>query len=177
MRFVDDGILTFGNHFTVRALPNGGIGAEQVMIDDNQLRLGGTLTHFRDETVLIARALGAYAVFRCCGNLTPKRQVLRKVGDLRAVAGICAGRPLFDDWQKDLRRGFAEQPGLFACRVSERIEPMKAQEISSTFHVGRGERNTERLAKNRKVLEINLLLEVLCAGGKQHALTAQNRGD
>ena len=57
------------------------------------------------------------------------------------------------------------------------IEAMQAQVVRAPFHAGRGERDAERRRAARDVLEEDLFLQVLGAGGNQHALAAQNGGD
>ena len=59
MRFVDDGVVARGDDLAVRALPHRRIRAQQMMIDDHDVRRRGALPHARDETVVVARAFGA----------------------------------------------------------------------------------------------------------------------
>ena len=142
VRLVDDGVAAFGDHFAVRALPDRRVGAQQVMVHDDEVRLGGALSHARDEAVGVARALGADAVFRCCGDLSPERQVLGQVCDLGAIAGLRPLRPFVDDGKKNLRRGLAEQLERACFRaLAERFEPVQAQVVAAALHVGGGERH------------------------------------
>ena len=128
------------------------------------------------------RAVGADAVLGRRGDLLPERQVLRQVLDLRAVAGLGLAAPLVDD--ADVQRLVLDR-GRNRCRpggsrsrrpVTERVESMQAEIVAAPFHVGRGERDAERLAQDRQVLEEDLLLEVLRAGRDEHALAAEDRG-
>jgi hypothetical protein len=41
MRLVDDRVVAVGNHLAVGALAHRSIGAEQVVVDDHQVRFGG----------------------------------------------------------------------------------------------------------------------------------------
>ena len=59
---------------------------------------------------------------------------------------------------------------------AERFEPVQAEIVAAPLHVGGGERHVERLAKHREVLEVDLLLKILRAGGDEHALAAENGG-
>ena len=52
----------------------------------------------------------------------------------------------------------------------QRVEAMQAQIVAASLHVGGGERDAERLAQDRQVLEEDLLLQVLGAGGDEDAL-------
>ena len=60
--------------------------------------------------------------------------------------------------------------------VRQLIELVQAQVVRAPLHVGRGERDAERVAQRGNVLEVDLFLQVLGAGGDQHALAAENRG-
>ena len=97
VRFVDDRVAAGGNHLAVRALPHRRVGAEQVVVDDDDVGLGGALAHARDEAVVVARALGAEAVFGGRRDVVPERQVLRQILELGAVAGLGLAAPLVDD--------------------------------------------------------------------------------
>ena len=59
----------------------------------------------------------------------------------------------------------------------ELIESMQAQVIRAALHARRGERHAERVAQRGDVLEVDLFLQVLRAGGDQHALAAENGGN
>ena len=73
----------------------------------------------------------------------------------------------------------------FVCVVSRRnaapvaraLEAMQAEIVPAALHVGRGESDAERFAQNRQVLEIDLFLKVLRAGGNQDALPAEDGGN
>src|SRR3989442_5598113 len=54
---------------------------------------------------------------------------------------------------------------------------METEVVRAAFHVRRGECQAQRVAQRGNVLEVDLLLKILGAGGNQRALTAQNRGD
>ena len=54
---------------------------------------------------------------------------------------------------------------------------MQAQVVGAAFHQRRRERDAERLLQRGQILEEDLLLEILGAGGDQHAMAAQDRRD
>ena len=54
---------------------------------------------------------------------------------------------------------------------------MQTQVVRAAFHVRGRERHAERVAKRGDVLEVDLFLEILRAGGNQDALAAENRGN
>jgi hypothetical protein len=54
---------------------------------------------------------------------------------------------------------------------------MQAQVVSAPLHQRRRERHAKRFLQRGKVLEENLLLKVLGAGGDEHTLAAQDGGN
>ncbi len=102
MRFVDDRAAAFRNHFAVRALPYRSVGAEQVMIHHDEVRLLGARAHPRHEAVGISRAFRPNAILRSRGDFIPERQVFGQVHDLGAIAGVGPFRPFLDDRHEDL---------------------------------------------------------------------------
>ena len=169
VRLVEDRSRERRNDLAEGVLPDRGIGAQQVMVDDHDVGRRGALAHPRDEAVVVARALGAEAGVRRGRDLVPERQILGQILELRAIAGIGPRRPLADDRQEDVvdRRPDA---------VGQLIELVHAQVVRAALHVRRGERDPERVAQRGNVLEVDLLLQVLRAGRNQHALAAENCG-
>src|SRR5204863_4514443 len=64
MRLVEDRAAARGNYLAEVALADGGVGAQQMVVDDDDVSCGGALAHARDEAVVVARALGAQARLR-----------------------------------------------------------------------------------------------------------------
>ena len=60
-------------------------------------------------------------------------------------------------------------------RLAKGLEAMEAQVVAAPLHAGRGERHAERVPQHRQVLEKDLLLKVLGAGGDEDALAAEDR--
>ena len=58
---------------------------------------------------------------------------------------------------------------------AERFEAVQAEVVAAALHVGRGERDAERFAEDRQILEEDLFLQVLGAGRDEHALAAEDR--
>ena len=87
VRLVHDERRAGRDHLAVLALPHGRVGAQQMVIDDDDVGFRGALAHQRDEAVAVARALGAEARVGFGGDLLPQRQVFGQVAQLRAVAG------------------------------------------------------------------------------------------
>ena len=172
VRFVEHGVGAGRNHLAEGVLADRRVGAQQMMIHDHEIRGGGALAHARDEALVVPRALGAEAGLGGCGDLVPEGQVLREVLQLGAIAGLGARRPLFDDRKKDVMN--YRRAGRAASQL---IHPVQAEIVRAALHVGRGERDPERVTQRRNVLEVDLLLEVLGAGRDEHALAAENRRD
>jgi hypothetical protein len=142
------------------------------MVDDHHVGGGGALPHPGDEAFVVLRALGAETGVGGRRDLVPEGEVLRQILELGAVAGFGALRPLADDRQKDVVRG---ERVLGALR--QPIELVQAEVVGAPLHVGGGERDAERVAQRRDVLEVNLFLEVLGAGGDEHPFAAEDRRD
>ena len=110
VRFVHDRAAACGNHFAEGVLPDGRIGAEQMMVDDHDVGGRRPLAHPRHETVVVARTFGAEARFGGGRHLVPERDVFRKILDLGAVAGFGRCRPLADDRQEYVMTGASRPP-------------------------------------------------------------------
>jgi hypothetical protein len=170
---VDHRVMAGGNDFAVGALPYRRVSAEEMMIDDDQIRFGCALAHARDETVVIAGTFAADAVLTGRSNVFPEREILRQILQFGAIAGLGLRSPLVDQPNID---GFIarESQRLRGASLLEGFEPVKAQVISSTLHVGRRERNAKRLAQDGQVLVEDLLLKILGPGRDQDAATAED---
>ena len=79
---VDHGVVAPRDHFTVIALPHRRVGAEQVMVDDDHIGLGGTLAHAGDEALVVARALRADTVFAAGGDVFPEGKIFGEILEL-----------------------------------------------------------------------------------------------
>ena len=170
MRLVDNRRTAAWDDFAEVALPDGGVSAEQVMIDDHDIGLGRALAHLDDEAVAVARTVGADTVLGGRGDVVPERQVLGQVLDFGAIAGFGVCQPPFED---------ADVMGLVPRsdrgRLAKGLEAMEAQVVSAALHAGRGERHAERVPEHRQVLEKDLLLKVLGTGGDEDPLAAEDR--
>ncbi len=141
-----------------------------MMVDDDDIGFRGAGSHLGHEAVVEARTLGPDAVLARRGDVGPERQVLGQVFHFGAVARLGVARPLVDQ---------LDDAGVLA-RVDrgallQRVEAVEAQVVPASFHIGRGERHAKRLAQDGEILEVDLLLEVLRAGGNEDALPAENR--
>src|ERR1039458_6069498 len=134
------------------------VSAEQVMIDDDDVALGGAAAHLGDETAVKLLALRADAAVGARIQLGPQMAVLRQFGQLRAVAAFGGLLPVADD---------AELADLFQSvqqRLSgEVVELLAAEIIAAALHVADAQ-FAEMLAQKRNVFEEELLLQGLGAG-------------
>jgi len=104
MRFVDDRVRAGRNDLAVRALPDGGIGAQQMVIDDDDIGRCRALAHARHEAIVVAGTLGAQTRLDGGGHVVPHGHVFGQIGELRAIASLRPRRPLADDRQKHTNR-------------------------------------------------------------------------
>ncbi len=74
---VDDDVRAVRYDFAVRAVADGGVCTQEMVIDDDDIRFRRTLPHACDEALLIARTFGPEAVFTRRGDLVPERQIFR----------------------------------------------------------------------------------------------------
>src|SRR5207253_5980237 len=75
------------------------------------------------------------------------------------------------------RRRPAEASRDGAGPLADRLEAMETQVIAASLHVRRGKGHVEGVAEDRQVLEEDLLLQVLRAGGNEDTLPAEDRRD
>ena len=68
-----------------------------MVIDDDDVRFGGALTHQRDEAVAVARTLGPEAGVRFGGELAPGGEIVGQFAQSGAVAVGRGLQPLVDD--------------------------------------------------------------------------------
>ena len=94
-------------------------------------------------------------------DLAPERQVLGQILELGAIAGLGAA----DHSRMIGRKTSCAHRAVRRAVVAELIEAMQAQVVRAPLHAGGGERHAERVAQRRNVLEEDLFLQVLGAGG------------
>ena len=141
------------------------------MVDDDDVGGGGALAHLRDVAVVVARALGAEAGIRRRRDFVPERQILgRSSSSARSPVSV-----RLDQSRIIGRNTSCERSGGRIAVVVELIELVEAKIVRAAFHVGRGERDAERVAQRGNVLEEDLFLEILGAGRNQDAVAAKNR--
>ena len=158
-------------------MPHRRVRAQQVMIDDDDVRFRGALAHPRDVAVANLRTGAAEAVLGRRRDVAPERQIVRQLVDLRAIAGVGVLRPLLD--QREVNRDSPRLAHAAPLPSLELFEAMQAQIVAAPLHVGRGERHAERARERRHVLRVDLFLQVLRARGDEHALPVEdgrNRG-
>src|ERR1019366_837271 len=134
MRFVEDDDAGVGQHTSVGRMVFGRfdrqIGAEQVMIDDDNVTLGGAAAHLGNEAAIELLTLRANASVGTRIQLGPQMAVLRQFGQLRAVAGFGGLFPVADDTEVvDLFQSVQHR------LVGEVVELLAAQVIAAPLHV------------------------------------------
>ena len=169
--FVEDDDGGFGEDAGVGGsgglLLDGKVGEEEVVIDDDEVGLEGLAAHLGDEAGLPVGAGLAEADLGAGVELVPERGGLREVVDLGAIAGFGGALPLEDGVElRDVVE--AGEDGV----VAEGVELLLAEVVGAALHVADAQRAGvgEDGFKERDVLEVELFLEVFCAGGDDDAL-------
>ncbi len=164
VRLVEDHRRVIGNDSGEVLVPGRKIGEKQMVVDDNDVALVRPLPHLGQEASLELRAALSGAKVPPRVQLRPRRAVLGQRDDLRPVPRLCRLLPLPDHLeigdllqaaQHRLPRGVVN---LLAAGV-----------IGAPLHVTDLQRLRYQLLQQRNVLEIQLLLQVLGAGGNHHA--------
>src|SRR5581483_2858890 len=169
---------------TVGLQLDGEIGKEEVMVDDDDVALHGPAAHFGDETALPLAAFLADAGVGASVEFVPELAGFRELGEFGAIAsgGVLFpygdGSVLFDLLQ-------AAEDRL----IGQVVELFPAEIVVAAFHVADGEfcgldgaRSCpyvdwgEGLLQEGDVLVEELLLQILCPGGDDYALTGTDHG-
>ena len=158
------------NHLAERVLPDRRVGAQQVMVDDDDVGRGGALPHPGD--VSSRRSAGT----RCRGRCPRSRRPRARTRDPRADPASSARSPVSVRVDHSRMIGRNTSCDRRAGAVGQLIELVEAQIVRAPLHVGGGERDAERVAQRGNVLEVDLFLQVLGAGGDQHAFAAEDGG-
>ena len=134
-----------GDDLAVGALPDGGVGAEQVMVDDHEVRGRGALAHARDEALLVLRAVAAEA------GLGGGRR--RRSTAARSSGRSSSSRDRRCRWSRPTRdrRAWPRAPRIGAA--AGLLEPVQAQIVRPAFHVGGGEGHAERRSSDGRSLK------------------------
>ena len=180
VRFVEHRMPAFGDDGAVAAAPYRRIGEEQMMVDDDDVRLLGPAAHARHEALVVARTLASKAGLGARRDVVPERQIFGQIVDLGAISRFRPGGPFVDDREEHPRvvgggksRQGAGHPSAFELIV-ERGIPVQAQIVPAALHARRLERDAERPFEHGQVFEIHLLLKVLGARGDEHPLALQD---
>ncbi len=99
VRFIENDRFRSGQEFDEALLLHGEIGKQQVMVDDDEIRLLGGTTRVDDMTFLVLGTFGAEAVLGRGGNQRPDGRVFRNVGQLGAITGRRPIPPFANDFQ------------------------------------------------------------------------------
>ena len=135
-----------------------------MVVDDDDVRLECLAPHRRDVALLPIRAGLAETDFAARVELVPQRGGLRQRVHFRAVAGDRAAFPLQDGIElRDVVE--SGKNGV----VAQGIELLLAQVVGAALHVAHPQRPQQRF-EERDVLEVELFLQVLRAGGDDDAL-------
>ena len=157
---VQDDRVVVGDHRAVAAVLDREVGAEQVVVDHDEVRLQRALPHARHPAGIEVGAGLADAVLAGRGDLAPEVGTVGQVFDLAAVARLRPRSPGLDGAEE---RDLVEPAE--AARLPERLVAEEAQVVAAALHDGDAQVAPEGLGQERDVLADELLLEVLGAGG------------
>src|SRR5262245_54731243 len=130
-----------------------------MMVDDDHLRLGGGPAHSCQKAGIEIRALLTETDIGARVDAIPDTERLGEISQLASVTRLGPEAPV--------RQGALE--ALLGHLVEDRIrfelpEPLHAQVIVTTLHVGGADGSGQGLFQERDILEEELLLEILRAG-------------
>ena len=171
---VEDDGGGFGENTGIGCIAGGeadrGVGKEEVVIDDDEIRLKGATAHLGDKAAAIVGASTAEACVGAGVELMPESGGFGQRGKFGAVAGFCNAFPLGDlavlvDFVE------ARENGL----VAEGEELAAAEIVGAALHVADAELAEESF-EERDVAEEELVLESLGAGGDDDALAGAKGG-
>ena len=140
------------------------VGKEQVMIHDDHVALGGAAAHLGDEAAAVIGAGLPEAGLASRVEFRPQRAGLGQIVDLGAIAHFRRLFPVGDG----LVLGDLLESGEDRL-VAQGEELVAAQVIRAALHVADAQRAEERLQK-RHILKEELFLQILRAGGDDHAV-------
>ncbi len=149
---------------------DGEVGEEEVVVDDDDVRLEGAAPHLGDEAAAVVGTGCAEAGFGARVELVPEGARLGQAGKLGAVAGFGGLLPLGDlVVLVDLFQ--ARQNGL----VAQGDELVAAEVVGAALHVADAQLAEQRFEKGN-VAEVELILQGLGSGGDDDALAGAQGG-
>ena len=148
------------------------IGEEQVVIDDDDVAFLRALVHQRDEAALELGHFWPVHRSRARVDLGPGGAGFGQRLDLGAIADFGGLLPLADDLEIGDLFQAGEHRLLFGV-----VDLLPAGVVVAALHVADLERPREVLLQKRNVLEEELFLQILGAGGNDDALAGEHRGN
>ncbi len=171
MGLVEDHGVARGQELGEPLVAQHDIGEEEVMIDDDHVRVERSFPGLEDEAVAVERAAAAEAIFAGGRDERPEGCVLRDVGELAAVAGLARARK-----RDDLRQMTRVFPGRQAPFRRGTLEVMVADVVRASFEQRKRHRNPQRIADLRQVPLVELVLQRLGARRDDDLAAVEQRG-
>ena len=170
MRLVEDRDLDAGQQLRDAAVAQDQVGEEQVMVDDDKIRLHRFAPRLHDVAFAVGRAIGAQAVVARRADDRDHRRALVQAVDLGEVAGVGAQRPALD--ARELR----DRPSIRQLRaVARLLQSVQAEVTPSPLQQRGAQRQGEGVEQPRQVAHEELVLQALGRGADQGAAAAQQR--
>ena len=164
---VEDEGIDPRQHLAEALIAQGHVGEEQVVVDHQHLGRLRRLARLDHEAVGEDRAFTTQAVVGGGGNARPDGRVLGDAVQLGDVAALGAPGPAAHARQLVLLRRGQAATGL------GQLQAVRAEVVGAALEQGDGGGDAQRLAHRGQVAVIELILQVLGAGGDEHLLPAQ----
>ena len=94
--FVQDHCRVIRQHAPIRTVAQCEVGEKQVMVHDDDISLGGAITHARDEARIKVRTLLSRASFGAGIDMSPEGKVFRQVSQFRPITCLSCPGPMGD---------------------------------------------------------------------------------
>ncbi len=130
MRLVENHSRVIRQHASIGAVAQREIGKEEMMIDDDDVRLRRAVAHARNEARIKVGTLLAQTGLRARVDVSPEGKVLRQIRQLCAIPYLGSLDPMTDLFEIIHLIETVENR-----RVSGAMNPLQTDIVVATFHV------------------------------------------
>jgi hypothetical protein len=170
VRFVEHDGVAVGQELRHPLVAQHHVGEEQVVVDDDDIRVECLLACLQHETIGVVGAILAETVVARGRDQRPDRRVLGNVGQFRAIAALRRARERDDLLQ--VARIVARRQAVL---VRGAFEMVVADVVGAAFEQRDGDGHRQRIAHERQVALEQLILQRLGAGGDDDLAAVQER--
>ena len=172
MRLVEDHRVACGQQLREPLVAQHHVGKKQVMIDDDDIGIERVLARLQYEAFLVERTVRTQTVVARRGDERPDRCVLGHVRELCAIAALARARKR-DDFSH-MAAIIPRRQAVFARRA---LEMMMTDVIRASLEHRNRHRYPKRVAQERNVAFIELILQGLRARRHDYLAAIEQRGD